>query len=345
MRTDLSRLSPARVVCRVFRCVRKGIPGRYRSMQPRQGFTLVELLVVIAIIGVLVALLLPAVQAAREAARRTECLNKMRQFELAVMNFASARGDALPDALYNYPPTPPGFTKAETNTRTLHVETMAYSENETLRNLYQGDYVTLNFHYVAQYNCPSDPSFDLVEPGTNVQTSYFTNGVLFSNEPKLRKVTDGTSNTIAFVESYTRAAVQDTTAQVRVSAYPEKTSTAATFAHPCNGLDTCFGKRIGPPGRKVTIGRSNRPAATTPGVWAADYNARAPNSLDDVIEPTIQANPTPELADNRLLQSIHPGVLNVVMLDNSIRSMSDSVEREVFWSLVTPAGAEVNDAL
>jgi prepilin-type N-terminal cleavage/methylation domain-containing protein len=129
----------------------------------RQGFTLVELLVVIAIIGVLVALLLPAIQAAREAARRTTCSNQLRQIGVAMQNHVSAfnvfpTGGSQPNPkIENYcsgTTTNPG-TANSTNKQGLGAfyQILPFLEQNAIKNLTTQQ--ALQSTTIPLYNCPS----------------------------------------------------------------------------------------------------------------------------------------------------------------------------------------------
>jgi prepilin-type N-terminal cleavage/methylation domain-containing protein len=127
------------------------------SSRLRAGFTLVELLVVIAIIGVLVALLLPAVQAAREAARRSTCTNNLRQLALALHNHHDVRGALPPGSMYfGLCCTPPAYTN-------WAIEILPYMEQQNLYQQYRQNElnVSTNNNLVGQqrlktHECPSD---------------------------------------------------------------------------------------------------------------------------------------------------------------------------------------------
>ncbi|MCM2374779.1 DUF1559 domain-containing protein [Aporhodopirellula aestuarii] len=130
------------------------------SKSQRSGFTLVELLVVIAIIAVLVGLLIPAVQAAREAARRMQCSNHMRQMGLAIHNYHSAFR-VLPRALWFETP-PKSF-----NGRSWPVTILPFMENQALFDQFDQNVVAVDQlsprnvaviqTVVTGYVCPSTP--------------------------------------------------------------------------------------------------------------------------------------------------------------------------------------------
>jgi len=203
--------------------------------RPRRGFTLIELLVVIAIIAVLIALLLPAVQAAREAARRSQCVNNLKQLGLAVHNYASQNSVFPMQTLF---PTANvdswGWSYGWGLSLLPHMEqTTAYNAfnfslgifGNASGNTYQQGNNTVMYLQIATFNCPSDgqkrpPASpyggtnyvgnyggpgQLAAAGTNgafsgtiIPNAWYSDGNL--GPIGFEAITDGTSNTALFSE-------------------------------------------------------------------------------------------------------------------------------------------------
>jgi prepilin-type N-terminal cleavage/methylation domain-containing protein/prepilin-type processing-associated H-X9-DG protein len=186
-----------------------------------RGFTLVELLVVIAIIGILVSLLLPAVQAAREAARRASCVNNLSQTGLASHNYE-----------FHFESLPAGVTNPEGPIRNepkgLHVSwivrLLPYLEQNVLASKFDsaaGAYADANAvvraAQISILHCPSSPVPAVNEAGTVARSSYVgchhdveapidadNHGLLFLNSKvRYAEIYDGSANTILFAEALT----------------------------------------------------------------------------------------------------------------------------------------------
>lgn len=144
---------------------------QHRSMcRSDSGFTLVELLVVIAIIGVLVALLLPAVQAAREAARRTECSNKLKQMSLAFQNHVDSYGVFPTGGDGKFPEIENYVTGGRPNGPNKQglswgYQLLPYIEQGNVKELV--DSVSLRAIVIPIYNCPSRRTALVIEAGAD----------------------------------------------------------------------------------------------------------------------------------------------------------------------------------
>ena len=181
----------------------------------KKGFTLVELLVVIAIIGALVGLLLPAVQAARGAARRMQCANNAKQLGLACHNFESANKTLPPWTIVNQRQLASG-----------HFLILPHLEQEPLFQLANGFSFQVRHAAVPVFSCPDDPPLSSgkftgvalsIRPGrassangeyggtsyalnANVTSVGFVSGHPVRPEGSLKRITDGLSHTILFAE-------------------------------------------------------------------------------------------------------------------------------------------------
>jgi prepilin-type N-terminal cleavage/methylation domain-containing protein/prepilin-type processing-associated H-X9-DG protein len=211
------------------------------SVSPKRGFTLIELLVVIAIIAVLIALLLPAVQSAREAARRIQCTNNMKQIGLALHNYLSANnmfpmgGTPQYDARGSTPAGPyewMNYSSFAMMLPYLEQNPIFNSCNlmvcpDTGHGYAQAPNITVYNTKVNAFLCPSDPYSGglnlcnyMASFGTTTYMPYFQQAVSSEttagiNQSEttgiftiwksygIQSVTDGTSNTMAFAEALT----------------------------------------------------------------------------------------------------------------------------------------------
>ena len=197
-----------------------------RNKSRKRGFTLVELLVVIAIIGILIALLLPAVQAAREAARRSQCSNNLKQIGLGFQNYHDTF-KVFPPGSMNSPDNLGGEAIA------AWVLILPFIEQTSLHDLWDFNYGHLdspnydaNRGLVDAYFCPSKPRSIKLGPdnpanqyassaygdyalsaGTghiNRDDTRLWRGMFHQNSNcRMRDILDGTSNTIAAGEKCT----------------------------------------------------------------------------------------------------------------------------------------------
>ncbi len=321
----------------------------------RAGFTLVELLVVIAIIGVLVALLLPAVQAAREAARRGQCLNNLKQIGLATHQYHDANGQ-LPDSFTSQTTTP-------YDSWSIQARLLPFLEQG---NIYNGINFKLSYKDASQlingvqinslrvpvYRCPSEMGDEQridgaitwapMNYGANLGTWFIVdpdpatrasgNGAFAADgEHGFDGITDGTSNTLCFSEvkafqPYLReghnpdsvgAPIPATTAEVAAFGGDFKADSGHTEWTDARAHQTGL----------TAVFTPNTVVANSSGV-DIDFTSAREGQGNFKTYAAVTA------------RSYHSGVVNSALMDGSARGITDEVDLAVWRALATRAGEE-----
>ncbi|MHC5538679.1 DUF1559 family PulG-like putative transporter [Singulisphaera rosea] len=339
----------------------------------RRGLALIEMLVVMATLSILIMMLLPAMQEAREAARRARCVNNLRQFGLALHNYCQAIGTfPLANTRAHTDMPADGSTLTEWGTFGAHAMLLPYLEQHAIYNSCNFSWTTYEGHGGGSYNnitvwdtavavflCPSDGNagkdhfnsyFGSIGTGTDPYSDH-TNG-LFAPWAgfTIASVTDGTSNTIAAVEELVgdyenlgvkyRSVVSGVFDGVpdRLKFDDARTDLPAVMAAGDHCMRTMM---LNGPGSNPNKGM--RWQMGSPGITMTNIII-TPNSRRFTFS-ACRWNCNPgcgaDFAHLEVPSSNHPGGLNVLFADASVHFFKESINQHTWMSLGTRNGGEV----